>query len=60
MKKEQFKKFMEIFFKIQVNIPFGEALEKVTVYVKFMKEIYWKKKYYDQIALNKECSGTIQ
>lgn len=44
MKKEQFKKFLEIFFKIRVNIPFGEALEKVTVYVKFMKEIYWKKK----------------
>lgn len=39
MKVDQFKKFMDILTKIQVNIPFVEALEYMLVYVKFMKEL---------------------
>jgi len=39
-KKEesQFKKFMELFSQLQVNIPFSEALDQMHVYAKFMKE----------------------
>jgi len=40
-KKEesQFKKFMELFSQLQVNIPFGEAFDQIPVYAKFMKEL---------------------
>jgi hypothetical protein len=32
--KGHFKKFMEMFTKVQANIPFGEALEQIPVYAK--------------------------
>ena len=35
----QFGKFMEIFKKLHINIPFVDALEQVPSYVKFMKDI---------------------
>ena len=35
----QFGKFMEIFKKLHMNIPFSEALEQMPSYVKFMKDI---------------------
>jgi len=40
-KKEesQFKKFMELFSQLQVNIPFGEDLDQMHKYAKFMKEL---------------------
>jgi len=40
-KKEecQFKKFMELFSQLQVNIPLREALDQMPVYAKFMKEL---------------------
>ena len=35
----QFQKFLEIFKKIQINIPFVEALAQLPSYAKFLKEI---------------------
>jgi len=35
----QFKKFMELFSQLQVNIPFSEALDQMPVYAKFMKDL---------------------
>lgn len=35
----KFKKFMEMLNKMQVNIPFFDALEEMHVYAKFMKEL---------------------
>ena len=43
-KEEQFSKFLEIFKKIEISIPFAEAINQMTNYVKFMKEILSKKK----------------
>ena len=40
----QFSKFLEIFKKIHINIPFVDALEQMPNYVKFMKEVMAKKK----------------
>ena len=40
---KQFSKFLEVFKKLHINIPFTEALEQMTSYVKFMKEILSKK-----------------
>ena len=36
---KQFTKFMEVFKKLHINIPFDDALEQMPSYVKFMKDI---------------------
>ena len=40
---KRFTKFMEVFKKLQINIPFVDALEQMLSYVKFMKDILSKK-----------------
>ena len=60
---KQFSKFLEIFKKLHINIPFAEALEQMPSYVKFMKEILSKKRKlgdYEMVALSEECSAVIQ
>ena len=64
-KKEegQFKKFMELFSQLQVNIPFGEALNQIPLYAKFMKELLTGRKRPkddENIALSENCSAIIQ
>ncbi|XP_058745925.1 uncharacterized protein LOC131618782 [Vicia villosa] len=54
---------MDIFKQLQVNIPFPEALEQMTKYAKFMKDILTKKKRYsdeETILLDARCSAIIQ
>ena len=41
---KQFGRFMDIFKKLHINIPFVEALEQMSGYVKFMKDVLSKKK----------------
>ncbi|XP_062094139.1 uncharacterized protein LOC133800204 [Humulus lupulus] len=46
-----------------INIPFSEALQQMPSYVKFMKEIFSKKRklrYYETVTLTEECSAIIQ
>ena len=43
-KKEQISKFLEIFKKIEINIPFADVITQMPNYVKFMKDILSKKK----------------
>ncbi|MCI07595.1 hypothetical protein A2U01_0028664, partial [Trifolium medium] len=43
-KERQFARFMDIFKKLQINLPFSEALEQMPTYAKFMKEILTKKR----------------
>ena len=43
-KEEQFSKFMEIFKKIEINIPYAEAINQMPNYAKFLKDILSKKK----------------
>ena len=60
---EQFSKFLEVFKKLQINIPFVDALEKMPSYHKFMKEILSKKRSlanFETVALTEECSAIIQ
>lgn len=40
----QFSKFLDIFEKLQINIPFAEALEKMSKYAKFTKIVLSRKK----------------
>ena len=39
-----FKRFLDIFKRLEINIPFAEALEQMPTYAKFMKEILSKKR----------------
>ena len=40
---EQFTKFLEVFKKLYINIPFVDALEHMPNYVRFLKEMISKK-----------------
>ncbi|XP_058741312.1 uncharacterized protein LOC131613680 [Vicia villosa] len=65
-KKEQheknFEKFLEMFKKLEINIPFLEALEQMPTYAKFMKDIIAKKRTIDRdpIILTETCSAILQ
>ena len=59
----RFNKFLAIFKKININIPFADALEQMPNYAKFLKEIMSKKRTLNArgiINLNEECSAIIQ
>ena len=59
----QFGKFMAIFKKLHINISFIEALEQMSGYVKFMKDILSKKRKfgdYETMAFFEECSAILQ
>ena len=61
--ENQFAKFLDIFKKLHINIPFTNALENMPSYMKFMKKILANKKKlgeYETIALTKECSAILQ
>ena len=60
---KQFTKFMEVFKKLHINIPFDDALEQRPSYVKFMKEILSKKRRLSDLEtdnLTEECSAILQ
>ena len=42
-KEEQFSKFLEMFKKIEINIPFADAITQMPNYAKFLKDILGKK-----------------
>ena len=61
--EKQFVKFLDIFKKLHINIPFMDALENMLSYVKFMKNIFSNKKKfgeYGTISLTEECSAILQ
>ena len=46
---DQFSKFLKMFKKMEIDIPFAEALAQMPQYVKFMKDILNKKrKFYEE------------
>ena len=52
-----------MFKKIEVNIPFVEALAQMPHYAKFMKDILSKKRKLDEegvVSLSTTCSALIQ
>ncbi|XP_068504354.1 uncharacterized protein [Phaseolus vulgaris] len=54
---------MDILKRLQINIPFTETLEQMPTYAKFMKELFTKKrKFNDQkiVELEAGCSAIIQ
>ncbi|XP_042944980.1 uncharacterized protein LOC122278839, partial [Carya illinoinensis] len=60
---KQFSKFLDIFKKIHINIPFADALEQMPNYVKFLKDIISKKRRleeFETVKLSEECSAILQ
>ena len=60
---KQFTKFMEVFKKLHINIPFADVLEQMHSYVKFMKNILSKKRRlsdFETVNLTEECSAILQ
>uniref|UniRef100_UPI0030C6B399 hypothetical protein n=1 Tax=Bradyrhizobium sp. TM233 TaxID=2599801 RepID=UPI0030C6B399 len=62
--EKQFSKFLEVFKKLQINIPFSEALEQMSTYAKFMKDILSRRRKLSEesetIMLTEECSAILQ
>ncbi|KAL4315439.1 hypothetical protein AHAS_Ahas15G0185200 [Arachis hypogaea] len=59
----QFSRFLEIFKKLQINIPFAEAIEQMPLYAMFLKELMTKKRSWksnETVILTEECSAIIQ
>ena len=62
-REEFFSKFLEIFKKIEINIPFTEVITQMTNYAKFLKDILSKKKKIAEegiVNLTASCSIVIQ
>ena len=60
---EQFSKFLNMFKKIEINIPFSEALTQMPHYAKFMKDLLSKKRKFTEegiASLNATYSVIIQ
>ena len=61
--EEQFTKFLDIFKKTEINIPFAEAINQIPNYAKFLKEILSKKKKIAEkgiVNLTATCSAVIK
>ena len=59
---DQFAKFLNMFNKLEINIPFAEALAQMHHYAKFMKDILNKKRKLDKdgvVGLSANCSVKI-
>ncbi|XLT13384.1 hypothetical protein HN51_059074, partial [Arachis hypogaea] len=62
-KDQHFPKFLEIFKKLEINIPLAEALEQMPLYAKFFKELINKKRSWqdkETVLLTEECSALIR
>ena len=62
-REEQFSRFLYIFKKIEINIPFAEVINQMPKYEKFLKEIMNKKRKLDEegiVNLTATCSAVIQ
>ena len=62
-REEQFSRFLDIFKKIEINIPFAEVINQMPNYAKFLKEILSKKRKIDEeriVNLTATCSAVIQ
>ncbi|XP_015947503.1 uncharacterized protein LOC107472494 [Arachis duranensis] len=62
-KDQHFRKFLETFKKLEINIPLAEALEQMPLYAKFLKELINKKRSWlekETILLIEECSAVLQ
>ena len=58
-----FKRFLDVFQKLEITIPFGEALQQMLLYKRFLKYLLTKKGKYinsETIMVGRNCSAVIQ
>ena len=59
----EFAKFLEVFKKLHINIPFADAFAQMPSYVKFLKDILSNKRKLEEhatVALTEECNAILQ
>jgi len=62
-KERHLARFLDIFKKLEITLPFGEALQQMPLYAKFLKDMLTKKNRYihsDRIVVEGNCSAVIQ
>ena len=62
-REKQFERFMELFKKLEITIPFFEALQQIPSYAKFLKELITKKRKHleeETIEVQGNCSAVLQ
>jgi len=62
-KERHLTRFLDIFKKLEITLPFGEALQQMPLYAKFLKDMLTKKNRYihsDRIIMEGNCSAVIQ
>ncbi|KAJ9535162.1 hypothetical protein OSB04_un001759 [Centaurea solstitialis] len=60
--EQQFKKFLDVFKELHINIPLIDAIEQMPNYAKFLKDILSKKKKlneYETVALTEGCNALV-
>ena len=60
--KPDISKFMKIFKKLQVNIPFADMVEQVPRYTRYLKDIFAKKRklpHGEQVAMTEQCNVVL-
>ncbi|XP_074306446.1 uncharacterized protein LOC141641692 [Silene latifolia] len=61
--EQQFGKFLKVVKDLQITVPFTELITQIPSYAKFMKEILFRKRSFDEvetIAFTAECSALLQ
>ena len=61
-KERYFAQFLDIFNKLEITIPFREALQQMPLYTKFLKDLLTKKGKYinnESIMVEGNCSAMI-
>ena len=59
---KQFSKFLEVFKKLHINIPYADALVQMSSYETFLKEIVKNKRKledFETVKLNEECFAIL-
>ncbi|KAH1188257.1 hypothetical protein GmHk_U059772 [Glycine max] len=62
-KERHLARFLDIFKKLEITLPFGETLQQIPLYAKFLKDMLTKKNQYihsDRIMVEGNCNVVIQ
>ena len=57
---KQFSKFLEVFKKLHINIPFADVLAQMPSYAKFLKEIFKNKRKLEDFETVKLNENALQ
>ncbi|XP_006605101.1 uncharacterized protein [Glycine max] len=62
-KERHLARFLDIFKKLEITMPFGDALQQMPLYAKFLKDMETRKNKYihnDTIVVERNCNTVIQ